>query len=180
MSQSLTENRLAQEYFDLIESCAKNKIDLEIPNGSATHALHLLRQFFKYSKKRVYIFSGLLYDKIFDDSELIELTKKFLHEAGHQMIIAFSKEEVTPDIIKSRLFMREIANDPERKGNVLLYDARFASSINHFAIMDDKAYRFELDHDKSIAVANFSDKNTVAKLDAIFDNVIKMATPIPI
>ena len=171
------EKELKEKYFKTIDECAAGKINFEIQNGNAEHATYLLRKFFEHGKKRVYIFTGSLYGKVFDSADMIGAARSFLSEAGRELIIAFADKSVTNEEIKNREFVKQVMSDSEKKGDFKLLDARSVVSdvpdLKHFALMDDEAFRLEHYHDrlKPVAVANFGDKKTVELLSSLFASI---------
>lgn len=170
-----------KEYFEIINSCAKKKTDLMIPNGNALHAAYLFKTFFKFSQNKICIFTGRLYSEVFDNEEVIENAKKFLREGGDRSIeIAIQgQEEEIEDIVENRKFISTIINDQERKGSLRVYDSRGLprkiKTINHFATMDDRAFRFETDHKESKAFANFGDKEKTSILIETFNTISNLS-----
>ena len=165
------------EYFELIDKCAETRRNLIIHNGERQHAAYLLKTFFKNAKSNIRIFTGQLFEGVFGDQSLQEEACKFLREDdSHSIQIAYQERA---DILKST-FIQTILNDQQRKGSIAIWNAseKYSDCKNHFAVMDEEAFRFETDHDFTRAVANFGDPAYARKLIDIFDNIAKNSSAI--
>lgn len=158
------------EYFALIDECARTSKDLTIPNSEPKHAAYLIKTLFKNADAVIRFFTGNLFEGVFGDQELQEEACKFIRgDANHSIRIAYQGEL---DISKST-FIQKILKDNQRKGSLNIWDAskKYPDYENHFAVMDNKAFRFELDHAKTKAIANFGDFKNAIKLVGIFDRI---------
>ncbi|MBF0320997.1 MAG: hypothetical protein HQL01_14455 [Nitrospirae bacterium] len=163
--------KFRDEYYATIEECAKKKKSLEISNGSPEHAARLMETFFKYGRKRVFIFTGKL-EHVYDADDMIDEALTFLNKPDCSLTIAFADKGVLDTDIKNHAFIKGIISDSNAAKKFKLYDAReWFSEISHFALMDNSAYRYEIDHDKSQAIANFNDVKTVQRLEAIAESI---------
>jgi hypothetical protein len=165
------------EYFALINECARTSKDLTIPNSEPKHAAYLIKTLFKNAEANIRIFTGHLFEGVFGDQDLQEEACKFLREdANHSIRIAY---QARLDISNST-FIQTILNDKQTKGSLKVWDAseKYSNFKNHFAVMDDKAFRFEIDHDSTRAVANFGDQANASRLVAVFDKITKDYSPI--
>jgi hypothetical protein len=61
----------------------------------------------------------------------------------------------------------------ELHGKIKVYNAserdRYADITSHFTVMNSKAFRLEIDHEKRNAIANFGDRESAVELTEIFD-----------
>ncbi|MBF0459305.1 MAG: hypothetical protein HQK99_15555 [Nitrospirae bacterium] len=173
------EKKLREEYFKTIEECAKGKINFRISNGSVDHAAYLLKSFFEYGNKRVFIFTGQL-RHIFDNPDMIKKACEFLKKHDSELTVAYADKDVPDDIIRAHPFIKGIIGDPDLAKKFRLFNAKgMYSDHPHFALMDNSAYRLESDHHKSHAIANFGDIKTVQRLDvtakAITENSMEIS-----
>jgi hypothetical protein len=164
-------------YKNTIDTSAENKKDLVIHNGDINHASYLLYTFFKYAKKKICIFTGGLNEKMYCGG-LIEEAVNFLTRNPEATIeIAFQNCSSKNEII-NRSLVRTILDNDEIQDRLTLYMANDSEYINHFAIMDNKAYRLEIDQEKKQAIANFGDADRTSALHAIFQSIVANHQPV--
>lgn len=165
-------------YTRLVEYCATNNITLPLSNGHWKHAATLLKWFFRIGKDRVFILTGKLHEKVFDDPETIKYTSEFIRGGG-KVSIAFT-EAVSHNLILSRPFVKDsmdaaLETDPSGKKN--LFVLKDASSIaphaSHFMVVDGRGFRFETDHSRSIATANFDNSEIAKRLEIVFKEIFE-------
>jgi hypothetical protein len=154
----------------LIDRCAESGEDIIINNGSAEHAAYLLEKFFSCAKEEVLIFSGELFDRTFGREAVLQKAIEFLKTAGRKICVIFESKDATIENIKNNPFIKAIINAQPLAGSFELYDGRyFSGKANHFAVMDKRAFRYELVHQNSIAIANFGDHEFANELSQLFE-----------
>lgn len=164
---------------DLIDDCAATGKDRVINNGSSDHAAYLIEKFFSSAEDEVLIFTGELFPYAFGKDSVIEKAITFLKKTGRRIRVIFEFQDVTPDSIKKNPLISSIMNAKEIAGTLEVYDGRsFNGKVNHFAVMDKKAYRYELEHQNSIAIANFGDHNFAKNLSELFEAIAAGSTRI--
>lgn len=165
-----------QRYFETIDRCAKTKENLPISNGNARHATYLIGQFFKYAQSEVCILSGSFYEGVYNSKELIHEAINFLKkDSKHRLRIAY-QYKVSQEEILGRQFIKDIKDNPERKGGFEVWDSSDCSKgISHFAVMDKSGFRFETDSTKRSGVANFGDLESGKILAEIFDRIVAIS-----
>lgn len=173
----------SEEYYATIDRCAENEENFIIQNSAPTHASYLIKTFFKHAKSNVDIFTGKLYPNVFDDADLIKEAVAFLNSNDKKLRIAYQDAEIAPEEILSRKFIKAILAESQKKGTLEIYCAKDVDpKINHFAVMDRTAFRFELEHSMTSpkAQANFGDKKSAEILARVFDSVVLAnSAPIP-
>lgn len=175
-----------RDYKDIIDRCAESDENFVINNGNAAYAAYLLTKFFVKAKKQVRIFTGELFVEVFDNQDLIDAAVKFLfNDADCKIVVAFQEEEGKSSKVLERDFVKKLAglSETENSGKLEIYSISLDldGQVNHFAVMDSSAFRYELDHDKKSAVANFGDQKNSGKLKEFFDKLIAdYSTKIPI
>lgn len=166
------------EYFKTIDDCAKNRKNLTISNGCAEHAAYLIKTFFKHAQEKVCIFTGEMYDGVFEDNDLCEEALVFLRKSGCNLSIILEKE-IDSTLLSQKALIRAISADDSLEGSFRLsYATKDVSDINHFAVMDGEAFRYELDHLDRKAIANFGDDINGSKLQKIFEIISSFSTTI--
>ena len=179
-------NEINPDYRGIIDRCAESGENFVINNGNAMHAAYLLTKFFVIAKKQMQIFTGELFAKVFDEPHLIEAAVNFLSSnADRKIVVAFQEEEGKSSKVLERDFVKKLTTTlPENSGKLEIYSISLDldGQVNHFAVMDSSAFRYELDHDKKSAVANFGDRKNSSKLKHFFDKLIvaDYSTKVPI
>lgn len=165
-----------RDYKDIIDRCAESGENFVINNGNAAYAAYLLTKFFVKAKKQVRIFTGELFAEVFDNQDLIDAAVKFLsNDADCKIVVAFQEEEGKSSKVLERDFVKKLTTKlPKNSGKLEIYSISLDldGQVNHFAVMDSSAFRYELDHDKKSAVANFGDQKNSSKLKEFFDKLI--------
>lgn len=169
------------EYYSIIDRCAEKEESLKIENSAPEHAAYLMKKFFEYAKSEVCIFTGHLNEKVFGDTDLIEKAKEFIKSKNHNIRIVV-EDEVSDAVILDNVFVKSVLDTENKEGNLKIN--RLASDnskqFNHFALMDNKAFRFELDHQTKKAIAYFKEQESANKLTQLFDHLFNHSTPISI
>lgn len=180
-TEKIDGNKLTEKYRETISKYAKTEEYLEIANGSAIHATFLLQTFFENAKEKICIYTRRLHVDVFDNYDLLSAAKGFLEKNENtKILIAFQKADAQEEIL-GRSFIKELAKVEGAQQKLELWDANtWPAKLNHFAVMDDKAFRYELNHDQKEAVANFGDKKSAKKLSELFNFLIKSAEKIPL
>jgi hypothetical protein len=160
------------EYFKLIDNCAATHENFTIPNSEPEHAIYLLKTLFKNAQSAIRIFTGSLFEHVYGDTGLGEEARNFLRKDENNSIRIAYQESLDMD---NSAFIQSILNDDQGKGSITIWNAseseKYKAVNNHFAVMDDKAFRFEIDHTSTKAIANFGDPVNAKRLVAIFDNI---------
>lgn len=159
------------------------KKDENISNADPTHAGIILDAMFEHAKSSMKIVTGSLVESVYGHVNLRNATLRFLRKAGAKLEIIIL-EQLSQDIKNHPLVEHLegfIENDDTAsfKGEVTIYQApadfKKGTHINHFAVKDKEAFRFELSDEKSHsiveAVANFNKPETAKILDIHFDDL---------
>ncbi|WP_369157015.1 hypothetical protein [Candidatus Thiodiazotropha sp. LNASS1] len=166
-------------YSNIIEKCAKERINRRIPNGQPVNAEVLLSTMFRYASSEIRIYSGGLNDRVYGTDGLIESASKFLSDPYSTLQILL-QTSMTPHDFES-LRLGQLINslrDKERHGCVEVRNAigNYASSAaKHFATMDYTGFRYEFNHQACEAIANFNEPDTADKLNRAFDRAFKLS-----
>lgn len=166
------------EYDVFVENLAKGHVAQIFTNQSASHALSILRNVFKFAEHDVNIFSGRLDSCVYNDKELISAAKDFIiNRKGTVRVL------VQDNIDQSRKdsendFLNAILSSG---GNINCtnYDHPLKNADKHFFVSDSKTYRVELDIKERSAVCNFNDEALGAQLNNAFNSLWDMkVTPL--
>lgn len=164
------------DYYELVENCASKKLDVEIANGKIDHAQILLEAMLRHGKKNINIFSGELKEELYSDFRFQTWVQVYyLISKGTLTFIIQNLDDLENHTLYS--FVKEL--DPEFK-RIKFYivnkDSEASKEENHFAIMDDSAYRLETDDENVKAKANFNDKSKNTELTTKFNTFLTQST----
>lgn len=170
------EARLHSLYMKAVLECATNKTDLPIPNGSARNAAFLFQTFFNFGEKEICIYTGKLFEGIFgENTELIDAAKSFLRKHPKAELKIAYQEKISKEEIFGRKLVKSILDEQDMHGQLRIWDASSQPKKNHFAVMDQSAYRYELDHGLRTAIANFGNTENAQELHKDFEEITRRA-----
>lgn len=175
-----------ERYFQLIDRLSEDNEDLLVSNGLPSHARHLVLTLLKGAKKSVSIHTEKLLRKIdgvelFSDNEIVNAATEFLKRPNSSLRILLSDKLDIDEGMKpsDHPFIGALVDNSSIKGACEIYttDDTSFSFRQPFLVADGKAFRIELDPDKSRAVANFNDPRVASILTDFFDTLIKKSRP---
>ena len=182
-----------ETYFKLVGDVWRDKHDMPFHNGRPLHAAYLTHKFFSKAKTNVRLFSGELIRVMkggpddnmpfYSDPHIIAAIRGFLTRddtelkivvendvdvdqgqtiEAHPLMEAISSWKASGEL-KGRCELRKVSPDviknmKERKTHV------------HMLIMDNLAYRIEVDIEKQEAFVNVNDTELADNLIVFFDN----------
>lgn len=171
---SLTEAEIAS-YRQTINRLAKGRINQPISNDHPTHAAILFQAMFDNSRQNMRIYTGRLAPEIFDLPWLISSAKRFLEKPCARLSI-LTQHKLTMRDLAARRFVQELGLE---RCNIKTAIGPFTTgAVNHFAVMDDHAFRIELSDEKTQAIANFNEPGIAAELAAGFDLAFGASAPL--
>lgn len=135
-----------------------------ISNGSLEHAKILAKYLFRYAKEKgkdIRIITGVL-DKDFYD--IFSTTIKEILVSNKVLIISENNHQ-------NGEFSKEIINSKNGNIKVLYKKYGIKSSLPHFILVDDCAYRLETDDNLKLATASFNRPGVGKFLLDIFNRV---------
>lgn len=173
----------ANEYREIIERFARDRVDTRVPNGTPLHASILIETMFNSATAEMRIFTRELDADVFGKAEIKKAVSKFISKPYANLKILLQRSQ-NEDWVKSHPLIKMLneINVCGLHGKVEIRNAigSYAKDdANHFAVMDNDGFRFELDHDKCKALANFNEVKTAKKLVQIFDQAFDIATAKP-
>ena len=170
-----------RRYFQLIDKAFKSAADQVFSNGQPSHAVYLLYKLLSGAEHSVKICTGTLARQlggvqVYADKEIHDATIKFLQNGDAQLsIIIVGKPDVQEDgDVRQHPLLKAISESREPiKGSLSVWQGVDAADWDrfphHFAVMDDKATRVEIDPDNAEAFANFGKKRLASALANICD-----------
>lgn len=162
-------------YRRVIARLAKGRVFQEIPNEHPMHAAILIEAMFDNAVQDVRIFTGKLAMQTYDQPELVQAAKRFIDRPGSRLRVLIQHPMTRGDLEPSQLFQALKGTRAEFRTATGSYRD---DDANHFAVMDDIAYRFELEHEHTRAIANFNDPENARNLVAVFDSAFSMGEPL--
>lgn len=166
------------EYRTIIERFARDRIDARVPNGLPQHASILIETMFRSATAEIRIFSRELDEKVFGSSEIKNAVIKFISNKPYANLKILLQKNHDEKWINNHFLVNAIKQIDGLHGRVEIRNAAGSyakDDTNHFAVMDNDGFRFELDHDNCKAVANFNEPKTAKKLITAFDEAFKIS-----
>ena len=179
-----------RSYFEQIDLALRGKSDMLIGNGRPAHALYLIDKFFANATTQVRLFSGCLKQeaqgiKLYA-SPHIHRTMEALIERGGRLSIMLEEDIDAPNgnarehpLIEAALAIDDSDSLQLRKAAKSSVDhLKEADYHHHWTVMDDWAFRLEIDIEKYRAAACFGRPDVAKALASIFDRMFEKAKPI--
>lgn len=173
------------DYKRIITLLAEEHIDARIPNGLPQHAAILIEAMFLNATKEMRIFTQNLCVEVFGKPEVLAAARKFLSKPHAKLMILLQQPSDLSKLGTHPLYQvfSQIRDKELLHGAVEIKNATGSytkDDANHFTVMDADGFRFETDHHKCKAEANFNDTKIAKKLIGAFDAAFGMAGPIPL
>lgn len=168
---------LEEAYRRLVEDLAKDRTDRRIPNGEPGHARILVTEMLKNAEEGVRVFSGSFNKEVYGEPRLLEAACSMLRRGKRLKVLIQNDDELALHPLVAAL-----ANEKrEHRSLVEFKKARgtyAAADAKHFAVMDGAAFRFEVNHEKCHAVANFNEPDVALVLRKTFESAFEKAVPL--
>jgi hypothetical protein len=170
-----------KKYRATVDICAKYKLDANIPNGYAAHAGVLFSTFFKYADRQVCIYTGQLFEGVFDAiGDVVQRAVEFLRRNKENYLQIAIAEKVDYCRFVKKPFIVDIVSKEDLVQRLSIYDASTVPSTDHFAVMDQSAYRYETSHSQQQAIANFGNPARAEQIYNDFKSIIRNSKEIDI
>ena len=158
---------------DIVDLCAKKKLNREIPNSATCHAAYLLYKLLKGAAKHKYpvrIISGQLKMSVYN--QLVGVLER-CEKSGVEMDVVVLEDVDNPNG-ENEFYMRLQKYDKAKcyKPNNANKKA-IADSTPHMLIVGKQGFRYETDTKTHSAIANFNNPDFVDILNAYFDQLIE-------
>lgn len=166
-----------KSYEDILDELASKRVNQRISNGAPQNAIALLTTMFMYASDHIRIYSGHLDKSVYCDNKLIEAIRNFLLVSKHSVSILVQRPIDQPETHPVLVLAREMA-DCESHGSLVIRNAEgnySGAGIEHFTVMDGTGFRYEFDHEKKSAVANFNEPKTAGILASTFDTAFELS-----
>lgn len=193
-SNALTEQTQEErEYYQTIDRCARNADDQYISNALPDHAVYLMAKLISLASKKVFLYTGrlkmevsatcgegeIITTPVYNAPKIHDALLSFLCRADKKAIIHILVEKEIDGGENNPIFkiLQNAINSSKSEASIQIRSldpkSRDEDVIdNHFLVVDDRAYRLELDHDPCKAVANFGDVSGAKKLSEYFKTVL--------
>lgn len=165
-----------EEYRLIAERYARTRVDKRLPCGMPIHAAVLIEMMFETALSEMRIYAKDLSELVFCRPEVLQAAVNFAAKPHTSLKILLEKKPCenwadTHPLIKA-LKGRDIYGEIE----VLFAAGNYAEGdAEHFAVLDKRGFRFEFDHYKCKAVANFNDPDIAKNLASTFDKAFLLA-----
>ena len=169
-----------QLYFKMIDEAMERKEDKIISNGKPAHAVYLLNKFLECAKQSVKIYTGTLaqtFDNVvaYADPQMARSAINFLSKENSELsIVIVNEPDVHPGMtINEHPLLKAISEaDSEIEGRVDVWRGNpedWEDYQYHFLVMDDEAFRIEVDTEEAQAYVHFADPGFAKNLSDTFD-----------
>ena len=166
-----------QEYRQIIEKFAAQRLNQRVPNGLPQHAAILIETMFQHAAAEMRIFSGDCNETVFGKPSTIAAVCNFLSKpyAVLRILVQNEKDQEWVDTHPLVTALKELES-PHGQVEIIAAEGVYSTDeANHFAVMDNDGYRFEFDHQNTKAVANFNEPEVAKELLSAFDSAFKLA-----
>jgi hypothetical protein len=164
------------EYAELVELLAKNRVDKRFLNQDNIHAMDVFSKMFKYADSSLRIFAGGLCSDVANSQEYISAISDFIERNGTVKILLNSYD---PQLAASSNFYKRLTyyiSDGKdiqiKKCSRTIYRSGDPEKKEiHFTIADDRAYRIETDTVQRTADVNYNSPALAKMYAEFFDKV---------
>lgn len=162
--------REIKTYEQIVENYSNENSNIVFDNKGSDHAAIVVAKMIERAKKSIRIYTGSFDKSVVDNDKVLKaLRDKLQQSINIEMLV----EDMPIDKNKSNA-LKLILDTAEINNNIqvkILGDDYFAkTNIGHFMVVDDIAYRYEIDMDNFKAICSFNDDSQIAnKLIALFD-----------
>lgn len=174
-------------YFELIDRLAKKPKDLLVSNGLPEHAAYLIFTLLENAKKNIALYTSTLAKaiggvRIFSDTNIINAAVNFLETPNTTLQILVSDQLELAEGLepKDHPFVNAIVSDKNVHGSFGI--SRISDDSMKFQypflVVDESAFRVELEPSEARAVANFNEPKFATRLNKLFQHLAQSATPL--
>lgn len=139
-----------------------------IENSSPAHARILLEEMFANAKTSAYVYCGCISNKVWGEKALADAVRAAIARGVNVRFIVQHPEDIPSDSAVAAV-LREHGED------MIHSSQRFASLDSHFAVFDDKMYRFETSAAEKTAKACVNDPGTSRLLRELAQAMLNVA-----
>ncbi|MCC5848355.1 MAG: hypothetical protein JJU29_09690 [Verrucomicrobia bacterium] len=157
------------EYKECIAELNRLKADIPFSNGMKEHAAAIMEEFFRSARKRVVVFCHNLQQDAYESQNVFESLVGAVLSGVHVDII--TQEE--PQSVKIKEFA-EIAKNAKWPLRLVRSKDNFQKQLTqNFAVMDNRAYRWEPNWAEPKASACMNDPDKANQLMEVFEHLMK-------
>lgn len=155
-------------YAERVELLARNATAGRFTNSGPDHARIVMSNLLKNAQSSVKIFTGNV-DDFYSSEQVIASTKAFLDRQPSNQIEVMFRSHAYKTKAESSEFLKAIP--VERLALSVAQDARMSSHFfeRDFAVADLRAFRYEHDDEKVLAIVNFNEPDVAIILTEEFD-----------
>lgn len=169
-------------YRESIDAAAESREHKAISNKDPRHAAYVMQTFFKHAEEHVRIYTTRLSRNV--DAEPVYASRQLIKQAG--TLLATKPDAHVSIILQDELDVDEEMNEADHPLIAALSRAGTRLNISKyqgerrfgdFAVMDEVAYRAEIDGAKATAIVNFGDPEFASVLAQLFDSMASSCEP---
>lgn len=173
-----------REYFRIIDEACANKHNAVLSNSKPTHAAYIIHKFFENAEQQIRLFSGKLMQNfngvsVYNNPCIIQKAVEFLRRPGTKFLVLLEKRIDTDsgeveDHPLIQTLQKEVGNSDSRIEVRQVPPELFevlskGNYARNWMVMDNQAYRLEMDAEKAQAYVNFGDPELASGLGRVFD-----------
>lgn len=139
-----------------------------IENSSPVHARILLEEMFANAKTSAYVYCGCISSKVWGGDELADAVRTAISRGVDVRFIVQHPENIPSDSVVAAVLRQSGADR-------IHTSPKFAQLGSHFAVFDEKMYRFERDDGDKKAIACVNAPDTAKLLHGLAQTMLKAA-----
>ena len=175
-----------QLYIDMVDRAVDSMDTRVISNGRAGHAVYLLCKFMEIAQRRVSICTGELKRtfngvKAYAEPKLAKSAVSFLRRGGELGIVILDAPDLDGDeTIHDHPFLAALSSADIGEGKVTVgqLDMELPEPVFHYAVVDGRTVRAEVNPQQAEAYAKLWDPNTGSALDSLFEAQMQRSKPL--
>jgi len=169
MNTSTTCKTESELYENLVRAMIKTGDDKPVSNGKPEHAAIIYKLFFEFAVSKVLIFCKELNSSVFGDDRILMMAEKALERGVTIRVITQGLQPQPSNFTKWLLEKAKSGSCVSVK--TCKVGSPYASLPMNFALMDEKAYRYEANNDHVKAVACMNNPRITTELANFFDTI---------
>ncbi|MBO7685243.1 MAG: hypothetical protein J6V72_02595 [Kiritimatiellae bacterium] len=139
-----------------------------IENSSPAHAKILLEEMFANAQKSAYVYCGRISDTVWGGENLANAVRAAIARGVEVRFIVQHPEDIPQNSVVAEVLR-------EHGENTIHTSREFAQLGSHFAVFDDKMYRFEKDDGDKKAIACVNAPDTARSLRELAQAMLRVA-----
>lgn len=168
------------DYENMVIAYFREKKAQRIPNTRTDHAQYFIKHMFRNAAAEVRIFSGDFPDRFYGSSVVLPAIVSFISKphTSLKILLQNAKDQTWFEGTRLGETLRndlDVAGRAHGRVEVRNSVGNYTDNVNHFAVADDEALRFETHDEIKTAIANVCEPDTAIQLRSAFDEAIRFS-----